>query len=75
MISSKWQTTTSLAIRRYLTLKPGDRIQFVVDADGRVVLRPAAVDVRKLYGLLAPAPRYRSFADMDGAIRKRANRC
>lgn len=73
-ITSKGQTTIPLEIRRYLKLKPGDRIQFVVDADGRVVLLPGAVDVRELYGLLAPAPHRVSLADMDAAIRKRAGR-
>ena len=73
-ITSKGQTTIPLEIRQYLQLKPGDRLQFVVDADGRVVLLPAAVDVRELYGLLAPAPRRVSLAQMDAAIRKRAGR-
>jgi hypothetical protein len=46
----------------------------VVEADGRVVLVPATIDVRELKGLLAPAPRRASLEDMDAAIRKRAGR-
>ncbi len=71
-ITSKGQTTIPGEIRRYLKLKPGDRVEFVVEADGRVVLVPATVDVKELKGLLAPAPRRVSLEEMDAAIRKRA---
>ena len=73
-ITSKGQTTIPGEIRRYLRLKAGDRVEFVVEADGRVVLVPATIDVRELKGLLAPAPRRASLEDMDAAIRKRAGR-
>jgi len=73
-ITSKGQTTIPGEIRRLLKLKAGDRIEFVVEADGKVVLVPVTVDVRELKGLLAPAPRRVSIDDMDMAIRKRAGR-
>lgn len=73
-ITSKGQTTIPREIRRHLKLKAGDRLDFIVEADGRVVLVPATVDVRELKGLLAPAPRRVSLDDMDAAIRKRAGR-
>jgi len=73
-ITSKGQTTIPGEIRKHLKLKPGDRVEFVVEADGKVVLVPATVDVRELYGLLAPAPRRASLEEMDAAIRKRAAR-
>jgi antitoxin PrlF len=73
-ITSKGQTTIPGEIRRLLKLKAGDRIEFLVEADGKVVLVPVTVDVRKLKGLLAPAPRRVSIEDMDMAIRKRAGR-
>ncbi len=71
-ITSKGQTTIPGEIRRHLKLKAGDRIEFVVEADGRVVLVPATVNVRELKGLLAPAPRRVSLEEMESAIRKRA---
>jgi antitoxin PrlF len=71
IVTSKGQTTIPGEIRKYLKLKPGDRIQFVVEADGRVVLSPATVDIAQLKGILAPAPRRVSLEDMDQAIRKR----
>lgn len=71
-ITSKGQTTIPGEIRRYLRLKPGDRVEFVVEQDGRVVLVPATIDVAELKGLLAPAPRRVSLNGMESAIRKRA---
>jgi antitoxin PrlF len=73
-ITSKGQTTIPGEIRRHLKLRAGDRIEFVVESDGKVVLVPATVDVRELKGLLAPAPRRVTLEEMDAAIRKRAGR-
>jgi antitoxin PrlF len=73
-LTSKGQTTIPGEIRRHLKLKPGDRLEFVVEPDGKVVLVPATVDVRELKGCLAPAPRRLSLEEMDAAIRKRASR-
>ena len=73
-ITSKGQTTIPSEIRRHLKLKAGDRIEFIVEADGKVVLMPATVDVCELKGLLAPAPRRVSLEEMEAAIRKRAAR-
>jgi AbrB family looped-hinge helix DNA binding protein len=73
-ITSKGQTTIPGEIRRHLKLKPGDRLEFIVEADGKVVLMPATVDVSELKGLLAPAPRRVSLEEMDAAIRMRAAR-
>ncbi len=71
-VTSKGQTTIPGEIRRHLKLKPGDRVEFVVQRDGKVVLVPATVDVSELRGLLAPAPRRVALKQMEAAIRKRA---
>ena len=73
-ITSKGQTTIPGEIRRHLKLKAGDRVEFIVEADGKVVMVPATVDVRELKGLLAPAPRRVSLDEMETAIRRRATR-
>jgi len=49
-------------------------VEFVVEAGGKVVLVPATVDVAKLKGILAPAPRRVTLEDMEAAVRKRAAR-
>lgn len=51
-ITSKGQLTLPKAIRDFLRLGTGDRVDFIVRDDGTVVLRPATVDVRELKGLL-----------------------
>ena len=71
-ITSKGQTTIPGEIRRLLKLKAGDRIEFVIEPDGKVVLVPATVRVGELEGLLAPAPRKVSVDEMDVAVRRRA---
>jgi antitoxin PrlF len=71
-VASKGQTTIPGEIRRHLKLKAGDRLEFLVEPDGRVILVPAMVDVADLKGLLAPAPRRVSIEEMDDAVRERA---
>jgi AbrB family looped-hinge helix DNA binding protein len=71
-ITSKGQATIPGEIRRHLKLKAGDRLEFLVELDGRVILVPATVDVADLKGFLAPAPRRVSIEEMDAAVRKRA---
>lgn len=51
-LTSKGQITLPKPIRERLHLKTGDRVSFVVDEEGRVVLAPAASDIRELRGLL-----------------------
>jgi len=71
-ITRKGQTTIPGEIRRHLKLKAGDRVEFVIEAEGRVVLMPANVDVSELKGILAPAPSRVSLDEMEAAVRKRA---
>jgi antitoxin PrlF len=44
-------------IRELLNLRPGDRIDFVIESEGRVYLQPSPVDVRELSGMLYQADR------------------
>ena len=53
VLTSKGQTTIPKAIREHLRLKTGDRLDFVIEDDGRVTLRPVTLDVTQLRGLLA----------------------
>jgi len=73
-ITNKGQTTIPREIRRHLNLRPGDRVEFIVEPDGRVILVPATVDVSELRGLLAPAPRPVTLEEMEAVIRKRGGR-
>ncbi|PYM16965.1 MAG: AbrB family transcriptional regulator [Candidatus Rokuibacteriota bacterium] len=72
-VTSKGQITLPKAIRDMLRVGTGDRVDFVVQDDGTVVLRPATVDVRELKGLLhRKGLRPLSVEEMNAIIRRRA---
>ena len=51
-LTSKGQTTVPKDIRDLLELKPGDRIEFLLDEAGRVYLVPAKLSLESLAGSL-----------------------
>ena len=73
-LTSKGQTTIPKDVRRHLGLKPGDKIRFLVEDDGRVVVLPATLHLRDLRGSLPKPPKPVSADQMNAAIRKRAGR-
>jgi AbrB family looped-hinge helix DNA binding protein len=73
-VTSKGQTTIPKEIREHLHLKPGDRVEFVTDEDGRVVVLPATVDAAELAGILKPPSRPVTLDEMTQTIRKRGGR-
>lgn len=74
-LTSKGQTTIPKDIRERLGLKPGDKIDFVVDDDGRVYLVAATKDIMALKGLLArPGQPRLTVEEMNESIRKRFSR-
>ncbi len=73
-LTSKGQTTVPKDVRRHLGLKPGDKIRFLVEDDGRVVVLPATLHLRDLRGSLPKPPKTVSADQMNAAIRKRAGR-
>lgn len=73
-VTSKGQTTIPKEIREHLHLKPGDRVEFVTDEDGRVVVLAANVDVAELAGMLKPPAKPVTLEDMAQAVRKRGSR-
>jgi AbrB family looped-hinge helix DNA binding protein len=71
-ITAKGQTTIPKKIRNHLKLHAGDRIDFIVQENGKVVLEPATLDVRELEGILhRPGMKAVSVADMTKAIKNR----
>ncbi len=73
-LTSKGQTTIPKAVRRHLGLKPGDKIRFLVEDDGRVVVLPATLHLRDLRGCLPKPSKPVSLERMREAIRERAGR-
>src|SRR4029079_6070827 len=73
-LTSKGQTTIPKDVRKRLNLHPGDRLEFVIDEDGRVLVLPASIDASELAGMLKPPDRRVTVEDMNRAIRKRGGR-
>ena len=68
-VTSKGQVTIPKEVRDALHLKQGDRLEFVVDADGTVRIQPLKVDVRDLFGIVK-SDRRLSIEDMNEIIRR-----
>ncbi|MDH3600023.1 MAG: AbrB/MazE/SpoVT family DNA-binding domain-containing protein [Candidatus Tectomicrobia bacterium] len=73
-LTSKGQVTIPQAIRDHLHLKSGDRLEFLLQEDGLVVLMPATLDVADLEGILPPPPQSVSLEAMREAIRHRGGK-
>ncbi len=68
-ITTKGQTTIPKEIRDKLNLRPGDRISFIVEDDGRVYIQPLNVHVEDLSGILhKPGMKPVSIEEMNEAI-------
>ncbi|HKU52668.1 MAG TPA: type II toxin-antitoxin system PrlF family antitoxin [Nitrospira sp.] len=73
-LTSKGQTTIPKDVRKRLNLHPRDRLEFVIDEDGRVLVLPASVDASELAGMLKRPPKPVTVTEMNRAIRKRGGR-
>lgn len=51
-VTSKGQITVPKEVREHLRLKRGDRIDFSIDAEGKVQMRAAKRSVSELFGFL-----------------------
>lgn len=74
-LTSKGQITIPKAIRDSLGLEPGDKVDFVLEADGRVILRPATTSVFTLAGILERSGRRAiTVEEMKDTVRKRGGK-
>lgn len=71
ILTTKWRATIPNEIREYLHLHPGDRLEFVIDEEGRVVLLPATMEVTELKGILPPPKRPVTVEEMNQAVHNR----
>ncbi|HEX9463045.1 MAG TPA: AbrB/MazE/SpoVT family DNA-binding domain-containing protein [Alphaproteobacteria bacterium] len=67
-ITAKGQTTIPKPIRNHLGLKPGDVVEFVVEADGGVRLIAKNLRLADLAGLLPRPKQPVTLQDMDKAV-------
>lgn len=71
-VTSKSQITLPKEVRDKLGVKPGDRVAFREDGQGRFVVEAETVDLQSLYGALKPRKRGVTIEAMNEVIRKRA---
>lgn len=71
-ITSKGQVTVPKPVRDKLHLKPGDKIDFMLEEDGGLRVVPVTASVTQLKGMV-PEPAFPvSLAEMDEAIARAA---
>ena len=73
-ITSKGQVTLPTPIRDRLQLEPGDKIEFLLDDDGRLRVEPVTASVTQLKGMVARPGVPISLEQMDEAIARAASR-
>ena len=68
-MTSKGQITIPKSIRELFHLHAGDRLEFIVENEDRIVVKPATVDISELEGILHnPKQRPVSIEEMDRSM-------
>lgn len=73
-ITHKGQTTIPIQIRSYLGVHPGDKIEFFVDDDGRVIVQALTADITQLKGMLPKPKKAVSIDKMNNIIKARGGK-
>ena len=66
-LTSKGQTTIPADIRAFLHVGAGDKLMFIPQENGKVLIVPKTRDVKTLYGMLKPKKRA-TLKDIQNAI-------
>ena len=67
-ITSKGQVTVPKMVRDRLRLKPGDRLEFLVDEDGTLRVVPVTASLLQLKGLVQKPARALGLSELEEAI-------
>lgn len=73
VLTSKGQTTIPQEIRSYLGLHVGDKLEFLIDEEGKVTLIPLTSDVTELKGILPKTKKKVTVEQMNKIIAKRGS--
>ena len=73
-ITSKGQVTVPKAIRDRLHLRPGDKVDFLLDDDGELRVAPVKSSVTALKGMLPKPATPVTLEQMDEAIARASRR-
>ncbi len=70
-ITSKGQITIPKSIREALHLSPGDKIGFILSAEGEASIRPISKSASDVFGLLSGSvKKARSVEEIDSALKQ-----
>jgi AbrB family looped-hinge helix DNA binding protein len=69
-VTSKGQITIPIEVRKKLGLKAGDRVRFVVGADGEVILKPKTGSIMDLRGVAKWQGKTVTIEEMNETIAK-----
>jgi antitoxin PrlF len=76
VLTSKGQTTIPLKIRIYLGLHTGDKLNFLINKEGKVIITPLTLEATAIKGALRKPNKKVSIEAMRKAIVKRGtSRC
>jgi AbrB family looped-hinge helix DNA binding protein len=67
-MTSKGQVTIPKTVRDLLQLRTGDRVDFIVESDGTVVMVPLTRSIKSLKGMLPKPGKTVTLDEMDKAI-------
>lgn len=71
-ITSKWQLVLPKAVRERLGVHPGDKLDFIIQDDGKVLVQPASLPVSSLKGIVPRPAAPVSLDAMNAVVRRRA---
>ena len=71
-VTSQGQVTVPKEVRERLRLRPGGKVAFAIEKDGRVVMRSKQSSILDLVGILPKPKRTVTLEEMDQAIRQGA---
>ncbi len=69
-LTSKGQLTLPMSVRKRLNLQSGDKVQFIIDDEGRALLIPVKASLLALKGMVPKPKKKVTLADMDEAVEK-----
>jgi len=72
-MTSKGQVTIPKAIRDAFRIKPGDRIEFFIDDEGKLVVWPITQDIASIKNIVDYSGSAVSIEDMNKVIQERGN--
>ena len=71
-VTRQGQMTIPKDVRERLGVPVGGKLRLVLESDGRVVLTPADLSIKRLFGILGKPRRSATLEEMDEAIRQGA---